>query len=1172
MSIRRKILLLLLAVFIPTLLFQCLMIRDRYGELLERELQANLEMSRAMGEAFNTYVRDIYHHELAVGIAFTSPTPLPDVLLDRLLKETEVEHPALDRISWVDPRGFIVASSQSGAVGVYVGDRAYFQEIVSGKEWVVSEVLVSRIMGRPGFAVCRGFRDEAGNLLGVALATVNPERLDGALSIERAGAGAISIVDNKGILVCRLPKVEYTGEGRNWLAYPHIKGALEGRETASIVTSMRDGTERLVAAAPIRSIGWAAGASRPVEEVKAPIVSSLVTRVGLFFSAVLIAVLIALPLSRTITRPVGKLREAALAVGRGERAEPIEASGPAELKDLALAFNRMADDIRERERRLRQQAVIVEQVHDSVISTDLHGVVTSWNNGSQRLFGYTAEEAIGRHVSFLYPEEDHEFLETGIVEPLLRKGGLELEARKLRKSGELLDVHLSLSLLKDEAGNTVGLIGYSMDITARKRAEDALRQSMDQLDARVRERTRELVQANEDLQRSKEALGRERERLRGILNAMEDSVFIINAGFGIEYLNPVAEREFGAVGGRKCHDYFFGRTDVCRDCRIENVLDGGSARWIRECPGSDVTYDVFDTPVEGPDGNLANLKILHDITRHRRLQAALAESEKKYRTLVETMNEGLVVVDEEGAITYVNDKYCEINGFSREELLGQPLTIRAHESERHKLEEQIAQRKHGVRSVYEIRSIAKDGRELHTVISAAPVFDENGNFKGSFGTVSDITERKLAERALARAVRALRALSECNSALVHEKEEHELLGRVCGIIVEVGGYRMAWIGYAEPDGRKSVRPVAQAGREDGYLTAVDISWADVENGRGPVGLAIREARPRIGRDFESDPRLAPWRTEALKRGYASCIALPLRSNEGAFGALTIYAVEPDAFDDDEVKLLTDLADNLAYGISSIRARREGERAEKNLAIYMEKLEQSNRELDSFASIASHDLQEPLRKIKYFTEMIMDDYSGALDAQGLDFLNRMHNAAERMQALIESLLNYSRVTSRAEPFVPVDLNALVEDVLADLEFRIESSGGRVDVGPLPAIHADATQVRQLFQNLIANALKFHRPGASPVVEVRGAPCEPGFCRIVVQDNGIGFDNRHAERIFGAFERLHGRQSGYEGTGMGLAICRKIVERHGGSITAAGAPGEGSTFTVMLPLKQARPETA
>ncbi len=185
---------------------------------------------------------------------------------------------------------------------------------------------------------------------------------------------------------------------------------------------------------------------------------------------------------------------------------------------------------------------------------------------------------------------------------------------------------------------------------------------------------------------------------------------------------------------------------------------------------------------------------------------------------------------------------------------------------------------------------------------------------------------------------------------------------------------------------------------------------------------------------------------------------------------------------------------------------------------------------------------------------------------------MQNAAKRMQVLINDLLTFFRVTTRASSFTPVNLKRVVREVLLDMDFRIEQTRGKVEVGDLPVVEGDSTQLRQLFHNLIGNALKFNREGVAPMVKIRSEifkdsrKKDGSFCRIFVEDNGIGFDEAYAERIFGVFQRLHGRGV-YEGTGIGLAVCRKIVERHGGSIQANSAPGRGSVFTITLPFNEA-----
>ena len=230
-----------------------------------------------------------------------------------------------------------------------------------------------------------------------------------------------------------------------------------------------------------------------------------------------------------------------------------------------------------------------------------------------------------------------------------------------------------------------------------------------------------------------------------------------------------------------------------------------------------------------------------------------------------------------------------------------------------------------------------------------------------------------------------------------------------------------------------------------------------------------------------------------------------------------------------------------------------------------RLEESNRELESFAYVASHDLQEPLRKIHIFGERLKAK-SSAMSPEGRDYIERMQNAAARMRNLIDDLLSFARVSSNALPFTQVDLAVIAREVLADLEPRIEQSGASITLGELPVLEADATQMRQLIQNLVGNAIKFRREGVPPVISIRGTvDSQTQQCELAVQDNGIGFDEKYYDSIFIVFQRLHGRGQ-YEGTGIGLAICRKIAERHNGHIRARSVPGAGATFSVTLPLKQ------
>ena len=265
------------------------------------------------------------------------------------------------------------------------------------------------------------------------------------------------------------------------------------------------------------------------------------------------------------------------------------------------------------------------------------------------------------------------------------------------------------------------------------------------------------------------------------------------------------------------------------------------------------------------------------------------------------------------------------------------------------------------------------------------------------------------------------------------------------------------------------------------------------------------------------------------------------------------------------------------GFSNVtRDMSEKKRTADEIKDLAERLLRSDRELEQFAYVASHDLQEPLRKIQAFGDQLRLEYENELGAEGQYYVERMDQLAKRMRVLIDDLLTFERVSNRDNKVTTVDLPEVVSGILSELDAWIKELRAIVKVEALPTIVADPVQMRQLLQNLIGNALKFHRPDVPPVVTVsarcrdtraprrRRGDATGKVCDIIVADNGIGFENKYASKIFNLFQRLHGLEE-YEGTGLGLAICRKIVERHGGTITAEGKPGEGAKFTATLPCR-------
>jgi light-regulated signal transduction histidine kinase (bacteriophytochrome) len=247
---------------------------------------------------------------------------------------------------------------------------------------------------------------------------------------------------------------------------------------------------------------------------------------------------------------------------------------------------------------------------------------------------------------------------------------------------------------------------------------------------------------------------------------------------------------------------------------------------------------------------------------------------------------------------------------------------------------------------------------------------------------------------------------------------------------------------------------------------------------------------------------------------------------------------------------------------------------RKLVENIDRLEAANKDLDRFAFMSSHDLQEPLRKIRTFTDLLYTKYKDVFNDDAVHYINRIQKAAQRMQTLIKDILEFSQLSNDTERFVETDLNILVEEVLSDMETLIHEKQAKINIKSLPSLEVNPGLIRPLFFNLIGNALKYSRKETEPVIEIYGEP-ETGnddlnavvkkkrFCRIFVKDNGIGFDQKYAEQIFEMFVRLHGN-SEYQGTGIGLALCKQIVEKHQGYISALSSEKQGSTFIISLPM--------
>ncbi len=432
-----------------------------------------------------------------------------------------------------------------------------------------------------------------------------------------------------------------------------------------------------------------------------------------------------------------------------------------------------------------------------------------------------------------------------------------------------------------------------------------------------------------------------------LLETMFSSIHVLVAYMDRDFNFIRANRNYAAAEGQE-PEYFVGKNHFALYPNTENeaifrrVVETGKAEFVLERPFEYAGHpergrsywDWALHPVHGPDGQVSGLVLsLLDVTERK-----LAESTREQlAAIVRSSRDAIIGKDTEGVITSWNLGAQKTYGYSAEEMLGRPVSVLAPPERGDEIRELLERVKRG-ESVegYETERVRKDGSRLTVALTLSPIYDETGRLTGISTIARDITELKRAELALKKTNRFLRTLSRCNETLIHATHEAALLDDMCRVVVEEGGFRLAWVGYVEHDRDKSVRPVAQFGeRAEEYVSRLDITWADAERGRGPTGSAARDGHIHVTHDTREDPAFGPWRARALEYGFRSSVALPLKVAEEVIGVLNIYAPDAEVFSEEEMQPLAELAADLAFGIATLRTRAAHERSGERLARSME---------------------------------------------------------------------------------------------------------------------------------------------------------------------------------------------------------------------------------------------
>jgi len=690
-----------------------------------------------------------------------------------------------------------------------------------------------------------------------------------------------------------------------------------------------------------------------------------------------------------------------------------------------------------------------------------------------------------------------------------------------------------------------------------------------------------------------------------IFNIIDDSITILDRDFNILKANPstgrLLNRPCDEIIGKKCFLLFHGSTEPPPDCpSCKSMKSGAPAVFERFEPMLNKYLEIKTIPRIDHNGEINGIvHIIRDITdrkkiesellhhrqrlsdmvrekteqltsvinrlkeeieHKRQIEEALKASEKKYRDLYNNAPDMYHTIDKDKIIIDCNETEAKTLGYKKEEMIGRPLSDFMTEESATLLEKDFPRLiKEGVLKNLERTFVRKDGSKIPVMINVYADYDENGEFIQSRAIARDITDLKKKENELKSLNRTLTALNELNHALIRIDEESELLEEACRIIVQTGGYEMAWVGYPDTDRAKTIFPIAFYGDDQNYLEIVNFSWKNVRD-KSPPSRAINSGETWIAHLNEKYSS-AKWMKEAIKRGYRSSIAIPLKIKDEIIGALNIYSSEPDKFDSDEVDLLEQLTKNLAYGISVIRTNREKRQTQADILRAGQLAA-----LGELAAGVAHEINNPINGIINYAELLLRKCN---DEKQKDIAERIIKEGDRIANIVRSLLSFAKDIKEEKR--PSSLHHILMDTLALTEAQLNKDGIKLKINipdNISEIIVQPQQIEQVFLNILSNARyalneKYQGTHEDKIIEINAEEVSvdsSSYVRIIFTDYGTGIPDEIKGKVMNPFFSTKPREVG---TGLGLSISHGIVSDHNGNIYIESEYKKYTKVIVELP---------